>query len=215
MWGSSCELPGGWLSGAGQIAVVGRTFQYGARSGIGRLRIAESAHMAGADASQAYTRPERARRFLDDDFQDDPTVDDRPHHVPVDPPLRTLQALYSSESESSDLESVPETFSSSSTSSIQPSEPEHEPSVRSSPASSAYGAENFRATTPIRSGRTQYMAEEECLLVVYLDDVLRVPLPGWPREASLSGEANWTTFYAILEGDGITHESRPPREVGT
>ena len=140
-----------------------------------------------------------------------------PHYVPEPegPPIGLMPVLlqYITDSDTSDEERFPDDFSSSSASSIEPSEPEHEPSLElSASASSSSGVDGLKASIAICYGQNQYLAEEECLLVVvYVDDVLRVPLPGWPREdiqaivLGLSGD--WTTFSAIIERD------RPPQEA--
>ena len=53
-----------------------------------------------------------------------------------------------------------------------------------------------------------YSAEEESLLVGYIDDVLRVPLPGWSQEAvqtvvdGLAG-GDWREFHDALRSHGV------------
>ena len=200
----------------GRIAIVGSTFQAGVISSVGKLRVVESASFVWADASQAYIQNPGDQHASDDDFGDDPTIDDMPHYVPepegLPIGLRPVLLQNTTDSDTSDEERFPDDFSSSSVSSIEPSEPEHEPSFElSASASSSSGVDGLRASIPICYGQNQYRAEEECLLVVYVDDVLRVPLPGWPREdiqaivQGLSGD--WTTFSAIIERD------RPPQEA--
>ena len=145
----------------------------------------------------------------EEDWQDDPTVDEQPHQVFNEPQFARNPAMFAWDSSSSEDEEF--SRSSSSVSSIVPSEPEHEPSIVSSvSAVGSSESRGFRASIPICYGRNQYRAEEECLLVVYVDDILRIPMPGWPREdiqsivQGLSGD--WTTFYALIERGPPTSE---------
>ena len=134
----------------GRIAIVGSTFQAGVISSLGKLRVVESASLVGADVAQAYIQNLEDQHVSDDDFGDDPTIDDMPHYVPEPegPSLGLLPVLLqnTTDSDTSDEERFPDNFSSPSASSIEPSEPEHEPSFElSASASSSSGVDGLRA----------------------------------------------------------------------
>ena len=202
-----------------QLAIVGPTFQYGVPSGVGRFRWSQSAPPDRVDVAQAYLHSSGVPLNLEEDWQDDPTIDEHPHHVFVNPQPDRNPAIFTMDSSSFDDEVFSQ--SSSSVSSIVPSEPEHEPSIVSSgPVGDSSDLEGFRASIPICYGcygQNQYQAERECLLVVYLDDVLRIPMPGWPRQDILSIvqglSGDWTTFYALIERGPPTPE--PSGAVGS
>ena len=180
-----------------------------------------STRSQGTDVARAYTQAPQQQDYPDEDFNDDPALDNIPHVNPQlpEPILGLVPFVYHvpTQGEDSGSEESQADFSTSSVSSVVPSEPEHEPSFAdSSSAVSSSEVPVLRASIPICYGQIQYRAEEEYLLVMYVDDVLRVPLPGWPREdiqaivQGLSGD--WTTFSAIIERDGIL-PSNPPEVV--
>ena len=194
------------------LAAVGATFPTGVMSGLGRFRVLGSFQSVGTDVTQAYVQTPDQRNMREEDFSDDPALDDIPHLLPVieGRPLHVVPIpyMYRTEGEGSEEESFGSDFSSSSSPSpsSQPSEPEQEPPlILTMSASHSPDACGSRASIPICYGQIQYRAEEECLLVFHVDDVLRIPLPGWPREdiqaivQGLSGD--WTTFSAIIERD--------------
>ena len=202
------------------LAAVGTTFSSGVMSGLGRFRVLGSSQLVGVDVTQAYVQSPGQQNSRDEDFADDPALDDIPHIPPVleGRPLQVVPIpyMYHTESESSEAESFDSDFSSSSSSSLQPSEPEQEPPlILTMSASHASEVGGLRASIPICSG--QYRAEEECLLVFHVDDVLRIPLPGWPREdiqAIVQGfSGDWTTFSAIIAQSSPLPEEAPESYV--
>ena len=178
--------------------------------------MSQSAPPDWVDVAQAYFHSSGVSLNFEEDWQDDPTIDEHFHHGFVNPQPDRNPAIFTMDSSSSDDEVFSQ--SSSSVPSIVPSEPEHEPSIVSSgPLGDSSDLEGFRASIPICYGQNQYQAEEECLLVVYLDDVLRIPMPGWPRQDLLSIvqglSGDWTTFYALIERGRPTPE--PSGAVGS
>ena len=65
-------------------------------------------------------------------------------------------------------------------------------------------------TIPVFWGRGMYSAAEQMLLVHYVDDVLEIPLPGWPQEAIQAiiagigdGDYDWTELNLAINGGQV------------
>ena len=202
-----------------RLAFVARTFEYGVHSSLRRFWTGPIGGSIGGDATMAYVQG-RSGSYGHDvaDLEDDPSMDDVPHRFPdetlpyLNPPqpFDLMLYLYGDDSSNSD----PVEFSTDSEAGIDPSEPEHEPSVTGGQLTEGFTSVGGH-TAGVQEG-TLYGAEEEYLLVFYLDDVYRVHLPGWSQSAiqtviqGMHGQGgwtpSWTNFFAAIEGSGVPQE---------
>ena len=210
------------------IAFVARTFEYGVQSSLRMFWTSGGGRSLSWEAATAYVQgPSSLGHQESEDWHDDPSVDEVPHTFPEEAlqypnppqPFDLMMYLYHDDSSNSD----PVEFESSSEDSIDPSEPEHEPAVRGGQLSEEFEVPSVRA--PSVQDRTLYGAEEGYLLVYYLDDVLRVPLPGWSQNAiqaviqGMYGQGGWSPswvdFFTVLEGNGVPQEQGMLANVGS
>ena len=210
------------------IAFVARTFEYVVHSSWRMFWTSGGGRSLSWDVATAYVQgPSSLGQQESEDWHDDPSVDEVPHRfseeaLPYPNPPQTfdlMMYLYHDDSSNSD----PVEFESSSESSIDPSEPEHEPAVQGGQSPQEFEVPSVH--TPGFQDRTLYGAEEGYLLVYYLDDVLRVPLPGWSQNAiqaviqGMYGQGGWSPswidFLIILEGSGVPQERGMLVKVGS
>ena len=185
-----------------RIRALGRTFRYGVASAyekaIGPLGV-RGGQVRGHDLPQVYTfaaqsLPSQAEGA--DEF-DDPTVD-QVRHVPPEeyegPPVQDVRLNRFEESDSSNTgESSSTTASNLSTGSQSPERGESEG------VDSAADLSGFSERPPVVANR----AVDGALIVVHLDDELRVPLPGWSMEEVGSivqsiQQGDWRSFYEVM-----------------
>ena len=195
----------------GYLGAVGPTFQSGVVAGIGRLRVLGSTRSQGTDVARAYIQAPNQQDRPDEDFNDDPSLDDIPHMNPQlhEPILGLVPLVYHVPflEEDSGSEESQSDVATSSVSSVVPSEPEHEPSLAES--SSAVGSSEvpvLRASIPICYGQIQYRAEEEYLLVMYVDDVLRVAQRRYSGHSSRAIRGLDYFFSYYRKGWGPSHQ---------